>query len=96
MYEKLFSVATAVERVTGQRLDPSSLQRWRKKGVSGVTLNTVRVGGRRMCSKADVRQFLEKVTAQADGEQASGVAHTNRQRQAAINQAEVDLDKFGI
>jgi len=94
MKSKLLPVATAVEYVTGQRPNPSTLQRWRLKGVAGIKLNTVRVGGRRLCSEAEVVQFQDAVTAAVNGEQPK--VGLNRQRQAEIDIAEAELAEAGI
>lgn len=48
--EKLLPLLDAIEEATGQRLHPSTPQRWRLKGVAGVRLMTRCVGGKRMCS----------------------------------------------
>ncbi len=92
--EKLLSLPAAVEAATGQRPHPSTLHRWRLRGIAGVRLETVRCGGKRLCSVEAVRRFLADVTAATDG--ASTPARTSRQRQAAIDRAEAELDAAGI
>jgi len=94
--EKLLSLPAAVEAATGQRPHPSTLHRWRLRGISGVRLETVRCGGKRLCSVESVRRFLDGVTAATDGPQHSTPARTNRQREAAIDRAERELDAAGI
>jgi len=94
--EKLFSLPAAVEAATGQRPHLSTLHRWRLRGIQGVRLETIRCGGKRLCSVESVRRFLESVTAAADGPQPTTVARTSRQRQAAIEAAERELDAAGI
>ena len=64
--EALYPLAIAVERATGQRPHPSTLHRWRLRGIAGVRLETVRVGGRRLCSVEAVRRFVDRVTLARD------------------------------
>lgn len=94
--EKLFSVPRAVELATGRRPHPATCFRWRQRGISGVRLETFKVGGRRETSVEAVHRFIAATTAAADGEQPSSKSRTNRQRQAAIDRAEVELDAAGI
>jgi len=94
--EKLLSLPAAVEEATGQRPHPSTLHRWRILGIKGVKLVTLRCGGRRLCSVESVRRFLDGVTEATDGPQPSTQARTSRQRQAAIDRAEAELDRAGI
>lgn len=90
----LLPLATAVERATGQHPHPSTLHRWRLRGIAGVKLSTVRVGGRRMCSVESVLQFLERVTAASDGETVG--PETPRQRSRAIARAEQRAKELGV
>lgn len=92
--EKLLSLPAAVEKATGQRPHPSTLHRWRLRGIQGVRLETVRCGGRRLCSIEAVRRFIDGVTAATDGD--APTARANRQREAAIARAEAELDAAGI
>lgn len=59
--EDLEPVASAVERVTGRRPSASTWHRWRLRGVRGVQLPTVLVGGRRLTSRAAVIAWLRRV-----------------------------------
>ncbi len=94
--EKLLPLSAAVESATGQRPHPSTLHRWRLRGIKGVRLETIRCGGKRLCSIEAVRRFLESVTEAADGPARPTVARTSRQRQRAIEAAERELDRAGI
>jgi len=90
--EKLFPLAKAVERATGQRPHPSTLYRWRNSGIAGVRLETHRVGGRRMCTLESVRRFLDAVTAAAEGEQPTRQVRTPHQRRLDIGRVEKNLN----
>ncbi|MEQ8211044.1 MAG: DUF1580 domain-containing protein [Lacipirellulaceae bacterium] len=89
--ETLLPLGAAVEKATGDRPHPSTLHRWRLRGVSGVKLPTVKVGGRRKTSIEAVRRFIEATTAAADGGSLPK-PRTNRQREAAIAAAERELE----
>lgn len=71
----------------------SSLHRWRQHGIRGVRLRSYLCGGRRCSTLADVEEFFAQVTAAKDG---TTSPRTTRQRQAAIRQAETELEKAGV
>jgi hypothetical protein len=71
-----------------------TLHRWRLNGISGVRLETVRIGGRRFTSREALERFNAAVTAAADGSPSS--TRTPRQRQRDIERAEKELGKAGI
>ncbi len=73
-----------------------TIWRWRQRGVRGVRLETFMIGGRRFTTQEAHRRFVEATTAAADGPQPSTAARTSRQRQAAIDRAEAELDRAGI
>jgi hypothetical protein len=92
--EKLFSLPVAYEKATGFRPHISTCHRHRINGIQGERLETVKCGGRRMCSAEAVQRFLAAVTAAADGPSIS--TSTPRQRDADISKAERDCDRDGI
>lgn len=71
----------------------STLHRWRLRGVKGVRLQTMLVGGRRFVSRYALAQFVAAVTAKAEAEPPP--ARTPRQRQRAIFHAERELGLTG-
>ena len=91
--EALLSLAAAGRTLPGKP-HLSTLHRWRLRGVRGVRLETVLIGGRRYTSVEALERFSERVTTAADGEPAP--QRTNRQRAAAISRAERELDRAGI
>jgi len=95
-HEKLLPLAAAVEAASGQRPNPSTIHRWRLRGIAGQRLETVRLGGKRLASVEAVRRFMNAVTASTDGSPAEPRSRTNRQREAAIARAERELDRAGI
>jgi hypothetical protein len=72
----------------------STLHRWRLRGIRGVNLKCVLIGGRWMVSDDALEEFFEQTTAAANGEQPK--ARTNCARAAAISKAEAELAKDGI
>lgn len=59
----LLPVPEAIERAIGYRPHPTTCCRWTKKGVGGVKLKTVRVGGRPRTTEEWVVAFVEEQTA---------------------------------
>jgi hypothetical protein len=57
--EKLYPAREAVERVINKRVHASTIHRWRLNGVQGIRLETVKVGGQRMCTLSAVRGFID-------------------------------------
>lgn len=58
------SVPAAFEQVTGSRPHPTTCWRYATKGVGGVQLKTIVVGGRRLTTEDWVRDFIERRTSQ--------------------------------
>jgi hypothetical protein len=55
----------------GQRPNSTTLTRWSRRGVYGIRLETLRIGGRRYTSKQAIARFLEALNRPED-EQLSG------------------------
>jgi hypothetical protein len=64
--------------------------RWWRKGVKGIRLRTLVIGGRRYTTPAAVQDFITQVTAASNGDRPP--ARTPRQRQRAIEAAERELE----
>ncbi len=64
----------------GKRIHPSTFQRWRLRGVRGVKLASILVGGERYSSEEELQSFVAATTAAADGQPVeSYAAHDGRQ-----------------
>lgn len=61
--DTLLPVATAVEKAIGYRPHPTTCTRWARRGVQGVKLATVMVGGRPRTTEAAVVELIAKQTA---------------------------------
>jgi hypothetical protein len=62
---QLLSLAEAARTLPG-RPDPSTLWRWRTRGIRGSRLSTVLVGGRRFVSRQALTDFVERLTKATD------------------------------
>ena len=72
----------------------STLWRWYKRGLQGIKLETVVIGGVRHTSKEALQRFIDRTTAARDGIDSSQAPC--RKRQAAIDAAEAELTAAGI
>jgi hypothetical protein len=73
----------------------STIHRWRLRGIRGVKLDSVLVGGVRYTSDEALQRFFECTTAVADGREAAPT-RTSAQRKKAIEAAERELQEAGI
>lgn len=78
---------------TGKRISKDSLQRWALRGLRGVRLETVRIGGTIFTSAEAILRFLERLNAGSD-QAGNTPAATNSS--ATIARAERRLDDPGI
>lgn len=92
-HEKIITLADAAKFIPS-RPNLSTVWRWRNRGVRGVKLETVLLGGRRMTSREALSRFFAATTAAADGIQVK--PQTNRQRAASISEAKSELEAAGI
>lgn len=77
----------------------STLWRWHKRGVRGIRLETVVIGGQRYTSSEAVQRFVDATTAAHDRGAAlpsTPINETLRRRRAAIERAERELAEAGI
>ena len=58
----LSEIARMLPPYQGRRLHPSTLWRWSSKGLKGVRLETLRLGGRILCSVEAVTRFAANLT----------------------------------
>jgi hypothetical protein len=91
--EHLLSVTAATREVPG-RPHVSTLWRWINRGIRGIRLETVMVGGRRFTSREALDRFFASITAATAGEPLP--VRTTRQRTRDIDQARRELTEAGI
>ena len=89
IHDDLLTYEQVIEILPG-RTHRSTLHRWCLRGVRGVKLVTVLVGGRRYVAKKDLAAFIEATTAAGN----AGVTTTQsgQTRAEAIRAAEAELD----
>lgn len=90
--ESLVSLTDAAKSLPG-RPNITTMWRWRNRGIRGVKLETILIGGRRMTSLEAMARFFAATTAAADGIQVHD--ETPRQRERALVQAEKELSDAG-
>ena len=77
-----------------ERPHASTLWRWYKRGLRGIKLETIVIGGVRHTSKEALQRFIDRTTAEHDGIDSSQAPC--RKRAAAIAKAEAELEAAGI
>ena len=90
--EDLLRVPSEAAKHIPGRPNASTIWRWHRRGVRGVRLETIVVGGRRYTSRAALQRFFERSTEADAGRPIS----TPKVRARSIAQAERDLDAAGI
>lgn len=82
--EDLLSLREACAALPG-RPHISTIHRWRLRGVRGVRLETILVGGRRFTSRTAIADFIARAsgTEKAGGTLADSVLGSTRQKQIA-------------
>jgi hypothetical protein len=94
--ESLLTLSTAARELpgpSGKGVHVSTLWRWSFRGVRGIRLETVLIGGIRYTSREALERFVASTTAAADGTTAA--TRTPKQRQRAIEAAERELADAG-
>ena len=87
--EHLITLKQAARQLPGN-VHLSTLHRWRLRGVKGVKLDTLMLGGRRYTSVEALYRFFERTTRAADGGSAV-------QRSADVRRrVERQLDEAGL
>lgn len=91
--EQLVSLAAAA-RTPPLDVHVATIWRWATRGVRGIRLDTVVVGGFRKTSREAIERFIAATTAAANGE--TPPARTPKQQERAIRQAERELEAAGM
>lgn len=74
----------------------ATLHRWRLRGVNGVRLETLKVGGRRVTSLEALQRFIAGTTAAADGHDRSATPSEGAARKRHLQQVDAQLDRLGL
>ena len=75
-------------RRQGRRLAHSTLWRWSQRGIKGVRLETISVGGQRCTSVEALRRFFERLSFVAEEQEPSP--------RTAMNKVKKELDQLGL
>ncbi len=91
-------VPAEVERLTGTRPHHNTIRRWRREGVGGVRLRTIRLGYRYLTSRRWITEFIEASSQKADQESNSETPQTCLTPSAARanTAAKAELKRMGI
>ena len=88
--ENLLSVKEARLEFPNRPSVPT-LWRWMMKGISGVVLESVRIGGRRFTSREACQRFLEGQSSAAGRH-----AKSKKERHRALDSIQAMLDQLGV
>ena len=91
--ETLLSYAEAARSLPGRGVNVSTIWRWVTRGVKGIRLETVTIGGRRFTSREALERFTAATTAATSGEALTN--RTSKQRELATSKADQELAKSG-
>ena len=88
--EELFTLSQAARLIpssrSGKKTSPSTLHRWASRGLNGVRLSTIKVGGAQRTSRKFLSEFFEALSIAA-GLQTEAVAQPAPDREAEIARA---------
>jgi len=91
--ETLQTLADAAKSLPGRR-HITSLHRWRLRGIRGVRLEAILIGGKWHTSVEAIRRFVAATTAAASGDDNTSEAPSDRDRR--VRDAERELAMEGI
>ena len=92
--DELLTLAEAA-RMLPRRPNLCTLWRWASKGIKGIRLETVSVGGRRYTTRTALADFFRRTSEAGDCESPT-TPRTSAQRQRAVTEARKVLSKSGI
>ncbi len=91
--ENIITLAEACRRVPPDGVSTATMARWIQRGVRGVKLETIVIGGRRLTSVESLSRFFAAQNA-ADVPAAPTITATQRRRQSEAARSE--LEKMGV
>jgi hypothetical protein len=80
----------------GRRLSIPSVYRWSTRGIRGVVLETVQIGGTRYTSMEAFQRFTNALTALRDGRPPAERAPVSVRKKSAEAKTTAALDAIGI
>lgn len=91
--ENIITLAEACRRVPPDGVSTATMARWIQRGVRGVKLETIVIGGRRLTSVESLSRFFTAQNA-TDAPSAPVITATQRRRQSEA--ARTELEKMGV
>jgi len=95
--EELLTLREAVTKLPrrrrGRKPHVSTLWRWATRGLRGVRLEVIRVGGTLCTSREALQRFCEKLTEQ---QEAARTTSARKSREKGIADAEAELSRDGM
>lgn len=94
---ELRAVPKLLEKQIGKRLNISTLYRWQSRGVAGIKLETVAIGGARFTTLDALNTFFAASTLARQGKLSDGTAEgIRRARLIRERQLEREAKELGI
>jgi hypothetical protein len=90
---QLLNLSDAFEKKTGRRPNPCTTWRWSSKGVKGVKLQVVFMGGTRLTTEEWVQDFMDAVSRANMAKHEVAPMQTPRQQDRNAEQAAKKLAK---
>ena len=91
--ETVFPVSEAPNHIPGHP-SQASVWRWVLKGVGGIKLESILIGGKRFTSAESIQRFCDRRTSAADGNFTPTL--TSRQREKQMDRAEREATEAGL
>ena len=88
------NVPAEVERLTGTRPHRNTIRRWRRDGVGGVRLKTIRLGHRYLTSRRWIAEFID--ASSQEPAEVRGTARLSAAAERANATAKAELQRMGI
>src|SRR4051794_11026802 len=84
-----------IPRKRGRKVHLATLYRWASRGIRGVKLEVIRVGGATCTSGEALQRFFNRLT-EAEADPDRQAPRTSAARTRAVEQADRELDRLGV
>ena len=82
-------------RRSGKKIHRSTSFRWAQRGIDGIRLEVLSIGGTKFTSLEALQRFFDRLSAVADGMPVAPQARTSNQRERAATKANDELARAG-
>lgn len=94
---ELSHVPNVLEKQIGKRLNLATIYRWRQRGIAGIRLETILIGGRAFTSMEALQSFFQQSVEAKHGNQAVATsAEIKRSRLSSEKRLEAEAKELGI